>query len=218
VNLSAGPELVKVFKKNKLGKRLLGDEDPFSTDKPLSSEQLEAVQALEKFGVDSYSATILTKTYGAERVIDVVGYHEPELTKTGSKIRKPGAFLRWFLENQMELPITFVSRMRLQHAEAEKRAAEDERSRNQELELAYRVWIDEVVEKAMKERYSTAELDAKIRKVLADNKDEEAFKSVPASFRADVARQVIRKEIKDGMNFPTLGQWMEERSQGKLFA
>jgi hypothetical protein len=218
--LFPGQELLQFLDNQKQEKKQTGTKSP--DDSVMSDSQMHSLKVLLDHGVLPSKARPLAARIQLEKVLDTVDYVMSLAQGRRNRVENPAGLIIYYLENDLSIPPAFIShRKEVERVEACKQ--EEERlSAITELQQAYLLWSDELVEHEMKARYSQAEIKARIRQIIAELRDTEELKGFcrtsTEAQREQMALQVFRKEIKEELALTLFGEWAEKREQGNLFA
>lgn len=183
-------------------------------DAPMSAEQTKALNALLEIGVVPPSkAKSLAANFSPEEVLDQIEY-----VHTLGYIKNLAGFVITQLEGELSVPATFKSKRKAE--EATKRA-EEQQSLEYQLQNAYREWVELRIDEEIRSRYSQAELQVQVRKTIDRIKQDDTLKSffrfAEDQQKEQIATQYLRKEIREELALPLLGQWIESNRQPSLF-
>ena len=214
--MTAGPELVKFLSKNSSERKLQADS--IFDERPLDDAGLAAVTALTSHGVTPEKAQVLVRTFGSERVIDIVDFQEQQIYSTKSRVKNPAGLIIFSLENNLPIPVGFITSRRHREIEDANKADQQRKERQWKLEQAYMKWVEDLIEEQLSARYSPAELQAKINEIVAHRtKTDDLFKRVNSDQKRQLAGQLIRKELKGELEYPGFDVWVAGNAQGQLF-
>lgn len=216
--LAPGPALMCVLRESYPEQRELVAADSEVSKIP-SSPEGEAVRLLKKHGILPAKCSKLVERFGADLVCDTVEYLESQMSSgKRNSVENPAGLIIYSLEKELPVPAGFISSRR---RELMRQAAERDRAKEearQALELAYMRWVEGERQKALVERYSGEELEAKLSEVIKRNsKSDMFFRRVPPAQHRDLAIQLIKKEIRDDLVLPSLEEWQSQNGQIDLF-
>jgi Replication initiator protein A len=214
--LHVGSELTQFMNKYRSDRKLLAESTP---DEPQTTEaDLAAVNRLVEHGVLPDRAQLLVHTYGADRVLDIVEYQEAQMTSKRRSIDNPAGLLVYSLENNLPIPLSFITSRKRKAIEANAKAKEEERDRRHQAQMSYMAWAEAELEQAIATRYSASALQRKVQEVVSQRlKTDLVFKRVDSEQRKKIAMQLIRKEIREELDLPTFDEWLSKHSQFTLF-
>ena len=85
--------------------------------------------------------------------------------------------------------------------------------------LEYQEWREQLVEAELKARYPSSVLTNKINEVAAQRrKTDQVFARVTPDQREKLALQLLRKELREELQLPSLEEWIQSKSQIELFS
>lgn len=213
---AAGSELSNVLRDSRGERKLLPE---IASEDPITIEaQQGAVKALLDHGVLPNKAKQLVLAYGSETVVDMVDYVESQIHTKRNRVANPAGLIIYSLENNLPIPIGFVTSRRRQEMENHSKAEEQRRQQMATLEFGYMQWKEEAIEEAITSRYSATELQAKLNEIVSlRTRTDEMFKKIGSEQRKTYARQFLRKEVRDSLILPTFEEWASGRTQFALF-
>jgi hypothetical protein len=214
--MTAGSELVKFLSRNSNERKL--QADGIFDERPLDDVGVAAVTALTNQGVTPEKALVLTRTFGADRILDIVDYQEQQIYSAQGKIKNPAGLIIFSLENSLPIPVGFITSRRRRDMEAANKVEQQRKERQWNLEQAYVKWVEDLVEEQLCARYSTSELEAKINEIVSHRtKTDDLFKRVNSEQKRHLAGRLIRKEIKGELVYAAFDEWVAGNNQGLLF-
>ena len=223
VVLTPGEELMAILEDTRTERR---DHSPAlsaktSEPEPLKhcQEEQDAIDVLKRYGVLPAKAEKLVVSFGAESVVETVEYLAAQVIEgRRSNINNPAGLIIYSLENSLPVPASFMSSRKLRAIEeAQQRKRTKEQKLMQE-EIAYSTWLDDQQDRAVRERYSPAELEVKLTELarrLAHH--DERVMRMPERSRRDVAFRMLRKEIAAEIELPSIEEWRTAAEQTRLF-
>jgi hypothetical protein len=177
-----------------------------------------AMQALNDQGVLPDRAKTLVQTYGPERVLDIVDYQSSQIKGKSSRVQNPAGLIIFSLENNLPIPVSFVTSRLRKEVQNKAKAADELRQRDAELRISYAESKDARLEEEFAKRFTSSELRAKVQEIILEHgKSDEIFKRVTLEQRQQIALQLIKKEIRDEIGFPSLEEWVLGQTQFSLF-
>jgi hypothetical protein len=160
----------------------------------------------------------LVQTYGPERVLDIVDYQSSQIKGKASRVQNPAGLIIFSLENNLPIPVSFVTTRLRKEVQNKAKAADELRQRDAELRIAYAESKDARLEEEFAKRFTPSELRAKVQEIILEHgKSDEIFKRVTLEQRQQIALQLIKKEIRDEIGFPSLEEWVLGQTQFSLF-
>ena len=85
--------------------------------------------------------------------------------------------------------------------------------------LEYQEWREQLVEAELKARYPSSALANKINEVAAQRRrTDDVFARVTPDQREKLALQLLRKELREELQLPSLEEWIQSKSQIELFS
>jgi hypothetical protein len=216
IRLEAGSGLMSFINKNNGNKRPLVAS--IDDDRALNEYEAAALEALSDQGVMADRAKSLVQTYGADRVLDIVDYQNSQMKGNVNRVQNPAGLIIFSLENNLPIPVSFVTSRLRKEAQNKAKAADELRQRDAELRISYAEYKDAILEKEFAKRFTPAELQAKVQAIISEHgKSDEIFKRVTLEQRQQLALQLIKKEIRDEIGFPSLEEWVLGQTQFSLF-
>jgi len=221
--MNAGEELLRILKNSRPERREISVAEPElinpASFPALSAEEEESLKILQSHGVLPAKAIQLLKEHGPDKVTDTVEYLETRMKRgKRSVVENPAGLIIYSLENSLPMPIGFISSRRRRAADEIIERQRDEQAARREAEFVYERWVDNKRQQALSERYPETELQAKLEEIVSKrSKTDDVFRRVPVKHRADLALQIISKEIRDNLALPSFEEWRSENSQISLF-
>jgi hypothetical protein len=84
--------------------------------------------------------------------------------------------------------------------------------------LEYQEWREQLVEAELKARYPSSALANKINEVATQRRrTDDVFARVTPDQREKLALQLLRKELREELQLPSLEEWAQSKSQIELF-
>jgi hypothetical protein len=202
-------------------KKALPGQRTSAIDAPeFTVESQEALMALLSLGVLSSTANSLIKQYEANYILDLAEYaaHLTREDKNG-RIGNPAGLLIYWLRNEMPVPSSFETSRRRKSAETARQQRSIEEQHRLALDIAYTDWRDQQIERELEKRFPGEELEKKTHEIIEQRrKNDQYFVRVRNEHLPILARQILRKEIREQMELPSLDEWLKTNSQGNLFA
>jgi hypothetical protein len=217
---TAGPELMKFLSKNRSDRQLPSDAGTGAGPtilRPLGDSDMTAVKALLDHGVTPDKAVSLVQIYGSQRVSDVVDYQESQINAKNSRVQNPAGLIIYSLESNLPIPARFVTSRIRKEIDERTNAEREGLQRESSLRVSYEEWKDERLSRAFEEKYPPSVLPATLATIIAKRKEDDIFKRVNHQQRLDLATQLIKKEIRDELNFPSFEDWSAGQTQANLF-
>jgi hypothetical protein len=217
---SAGSELMKFLSKNRSDRQLSSDTGATvgpTILRPLVDSDMAAVKALLDHGVTPDKAVSLVQTFGSQRVSDVVEFQESQIYAKNSRVQNPAGLIIFSLESNLPIPAKFVTSRIRKEIDERTNAEYEERQRESSLRVSYEEWKEKRLSQAFEEKYPASVLPATLAAIIAGRKEDEYFKRVNHQQRLQLATQLIKKEIRDELNFPTFEDWSIGETQANLF-
>jgi hypothetical protein len=178
---------------------------------------MAAVKALLDHGVTPDKAVSLVQTFGSQRVSDVVEFQESQIYAKNSRVQNPAGLIIFSLESNLPIPAKFVTSRIRKEIDERTNAEYEERQRESSLRVSYEEWKEKRLSQAFEEKYPASVLPATLAAIIAGRKEDEYFKRVNHQQRLQLATQLIKKEIRDELNFPTFEDWSIGETQANLF-
>jgi hypothetical protein len=178
---------------------------------------MTAVKALLDHGVTPDKAVSLVQIYGSQRVSDVVDYQESQINARNSRVQNPAGLIIYSLESNLPIPARFVTSRIRKEIDERTNAEREGLQRESSLRVSYEEWKDERLSQAFEEKYPASVLPATLATIIAKRKEDDIFKRVNHQQRLDLATQLIKKEIRDELNFPSFEDWSAGHTQANLF-
>jgi hypothetical protein len=214
VRLEIGSVLAEFLRRHSSSRKALPDK--VIDDRVIDAAQQEAIQSLLDHGVVPDRARELVQTYGCERVIDVVDFQSNQ-AKTNTKIQNLAGLIIFSLTNNLPIPVSYTSIRLRKEAQTKAQAADQRRQRDAEVRIAYEEAKEAALDKAFTQRFSPSQLQAHILATVASRGGDDLFKRVTADQKQVLAMQLIKKEVRDELEFPEFEEWSDSQSQGNLF-
>jgi hypothetical protein len=214
VRMEIGPALADFLRRFSSSRKALSEKA--ADDRVLDAAQQDALQSLLDHGVVPDRARELVQTYGSDRVLDVVDFQANQAT-TNKRIQNLAGLIIFSLTNSLPIPVNFTSRRLRQEAQIKAHAADQRRQREAEVRIAYEEAKEAALEKAFTQRFSPSELQAQIQATVASRGSDDLFKRVTPDQKQVLALQLIKKEVRDELEFPEFEEWADSQSQGNLF-
>ena len=216
IRLEAGSGLMNFINKNSGNRRPLAAN--IDDERTLNESEVAAMQALNDQGVLPDRAKTLVQTYGPERVLDIVDYQSSQIKGKASRVQNPAGLIIFSLENNLPIPVSFVTSRLRKEVQNKAKAADELRQRDAELRIAYAESKDARLEEEFAKRFTPSELRAKVQEIILEHgKSDEIFKRVTLEQRQQIALQLIKKEIRDEIGFPPFEEWVLGQTQFSLF-
>jgi DNA-binding helix-hairpin-helix protein with protein kinase domain len=216
IRLEAGSGLMNFINKNSGNRRPLAAN--IDDERTLNESEVAAMQALNDQGVLPDRAKTLVQTYGPERVLDIVDYQSSQIKGKSSRVQNPAGLIIFSLENNLPIPVSFVTSRLRKEVQNKAKAADELRQRDAELRISYAESKDARLEEEFAKRFTSSELRAKVQEIILEHgKSDEIFKRVTLEQRQQIALQLIKKEIRDEIGFPSLEEWVLGQTQFSLF-
>ena len=214
VRMEIGPALADFLRRFSSSRKALSEKA--ADDRVLDAAQQDALQSLLDHGVVPDRARELVQTYGSDRVLDVVDFQANQAT-ANKRIQNLAGLIIFSLTNSLPIPVNFTSRRLRQEAQIKAHAADQRRQREAEVRIAYEEAKEAALEKAFTQRFSPSELQAQIQATVASRGSDDLFKRVTPDQKQVLALQLIKKEVRDELEFPEFEEWADSQSQGNLF-
>jgi hypothetical protein len=214
IRLEIGSVLAEFLRRHSSSRKALPDK--VIDDRVIDAAQQEAIQSLLDHGVVPDRARELVQTYGCERVIDVVDFQSNQ-AKTNTKIQNLAGLIIFSLTNNLPIPVSYASIRLRKEAQTKAQAADQRRQRDAEVRIAYEEAKEAALDKAFTQRFSPSQLQAHILATVASRGGDDLFKRVTADQKQVLAMQLIKKEVRDELEFPEFEEWSDSQSQGNLF-
>jgi hypothetical protein len=213
--LSPGDELMRILAITH--KKQIGPST--SADTELSAARQEALSALIAHGIAPAKAMDLVSRRDPETVIDQTEYVASQTaTDRRGRIENPAGLLIYTIENNLPLPADFVTSRRKRAQQEQRLKAQKEKDRETTVWLEYQEWREQLVEAELKARYPNSALEIKINEVAAQRRrTDEVFARVAPNQRENLALQLLRKELREELQLPSLEEWIQSKSQIELF-
>ena len=126
--------------------------------------------------------------------------------------------LIYTIENNLPLPADFVTSRRKRAQQEQRLKAQKEKDQETAVWLEYQEWREQLVEAELKARYPSSALANKINDVAAQRRrTDEVFARVTPDQREKLALQLLRKELREELQLPSLEEWIQSKSQIELF-
>ena len=212
IRLEIGPVLADFLRR--YSRKALPDKIP--DDRVIDVTQQEAIQSLLDHGVVPIRAKELVQTYGSERVLDVVDFQSNQ-AKTNTKISNLAGLIIFSLTDSLPIPVSYMSKRLRKEAQTKAHAADQRRQREAEVRIAYEEAKAAALDEAFAQRFSPSELQSHIQATIASRAGDDLFKRVTAEQKQVLALQLIKKEVRDELEFPEFEEWADSQSQGNLF-
>ncbi|HEY4049501.1 MAG TPA: hypothetical protein VGM27_21775, partial [Acidobacteriaceae bacterium] len=191
-----------------------------SADAELSAARQEALSALIAHGIAPAKAIDLASRCDPETIIDQAEYVASRTaTDRRGRIENPAGLLIYTIENNLPLPADFVTGRRKRAQQEQRLKAQKEKDRETELWLEYQEWREQLVEAELKARYPGPELACKIDEVASQRRrTDQVFARVTPDQREKLALQLLRKELREELQLPSLEEWIQSKNQIELFS
>jgi hypothetical protein len=191
-----------------------------SADTELSAVRQEALSALIAHGIAPAKGMDLVSRFDPETVIDQTEYVASQTaTDRRGRIENPAGLLIYTIENNLPLPADFVTSRRKRAQQEHRLKAQKEKDRETAVWLEYQEWREQLVEAELKARYPSSVLTNKINEVAAQRrKTDQVFARVTPDQREKLALQLLRKELREELQLPSLEEWIQSKSQIELFS
>jgi hypothetical protein len=191
-----------------------------SAETELSAARQEALSALIAHGIAPTKAMDLVSRCDPEMVIDQTEYVASQTaTDRRGRIENPAGLLIYTIENNLPLPADFVTSRRKRAQQEHRLKAQKEKDRETAVWLEYQEWREQLVEAELKARYPSSVLTNKINEVAAQRrKTDQVFARVTPDQREKLALQLLRKELREELQLPSLEEWIQSKSQIELFS
>lgn len=221
VVLVPGEELISVLENTRPERRdqLAALPAPDPVHVKLSADEQRAADELRSFGVLPAKALKLVATFGAEAVLETVEYLAAQVIEGKRKtVDNPAGLIIYSLENALPVPSSFMSSRKRQAAEE---AQNHRRAKEQRLiqeQIAYSEWLDDQQNRVVRDHFSDAELEAKLKEVIASMAQrDERVRRMNEKARRDVAFRSLRKELASEVSLPSFDEWRTTNEQTRLF-
>jgi Replication initiator protein A len=213
--LSPGDELMRILAITH--KKQIGPNTSAETE--LSAARQEALSALIAHGIAPAKAMDLVSRCDPETVIDQTEYVASQTaTDRRGRIENPAGLLIYTIENNLPLPADFVTSRRRRAQQEQRLKAQKEKDRETTVWLEYQEWREQLVEAELKARYPSSALANKINEVAVQRRrTDEVFARVTPDQREKLALQLLRKELREELQLPSLEEWVQSKSQIELF-
>jgi hypothetical protein len=193
-----------------------GEEE---TQLDLTEVTQNAIEALLSRGISPAKADSLTHQVDPQTIVDQIEYAEFLLSRDRrGKFDNPAGFIIYTIENQVPVPINFVTS---RHVREQQRLAEQQVERDIrifELRMEYEQWVEKQVEEDIAGRYPGAELRKKLKTVISHRvHTDERFSKMASQHQEALSLQFLRKDTQDDLALPSFEQWCENTHQLKLF-
>jgi uncharacterized membrane protein YkoI len=185
-------------------------------DRVIDATQQEAIQSLLDHGVVPNRARELVQTYGSERVLDVVDFQSNQ-AKANAKIQNLAGLIIFSLTDSLPIPVSYMSKRLRKEAQTKADAADQRRQQEAEVRIAYEEAKAAALDEAFAQRFSPSELQSHIQATVASRAGDDFFKRVTAEQKQVLALQLIKKEVREELEFPEFEEWADSQSQGNLF-
>jgi hypothetical protein len=213
--LCPGDELMRILAITH--KKQIGPNTSANTE--LSAAHQEALNALVAHGITPAKAMNLVSRCDPETVIDQIEYVASQTaTDRRGRIENPAGLLIYTIENNLPLPANFVTSRSKRVQQEQRLKAQQERHRETAMFLEYQEWREQLVEAELKARYPSSELANKINEVATQRRrTDQVFARVSPDQREKLALQLLRKELREELQLPSLEEWIQSKSQIELF-
>lgn len=213
--MSPGTELLRIIQDSRSEPREVVVVEP----PPSLSEAAEnAVRLLMKHGIAAAKARDLAQRFDADTITDTVEYFECEQRAGKRKqIENPSGLIIWSLEHQAPVPAGFISSRR---KEEMRQAEERERARQNaliSLRTTYENWFEHKCLETLNLQYPGSKLQEKLEEIVKGKRKDIYFARVSAEQRLKMAKQLLLREIREGLSVPTFEEWSTENRQIDLF-
>lgn len=217
IMLAPGSELLELLSNSRTERR----DVPTSTVavEYLSPAQEAAISSLLDHGVLPVKARDLVVANDPNKIVDIVDYLQSQISSgRRNNVENPAGLIIYSIEHNLPVPSKFLTgRRKKEINQAEQHELEQKRSLAK-AEVAYLKWKDQKVGEGLAVRYSASELERKISEVVIQAcRTDESFRRIPAPKRAEVALQIISKEVRSDLMLPTFEEWWAGQSQIPLF-
>jgi hypothetical protein len=126
--------------------------------------------------------------------------------------------LIYTIENNLPLPADFVTSRRKRAQQEQQLKAQKEKDQETAVWLEYQEWREQLVEAELKARYPSSALANKINEVATQRRrTDDVFARVTPDQREKLALQLLRKELREELQLPSLEEWAQSKSQIELF-
>ncbi len=224
VVLMAGEELIAILTNTRPERReslpTLSDGARGEADtSSLKDEEQEALNLLKQYGVVPSKASKLLSIYGHDKVIETVEYLVAQAIEGKRKnIDNPAGLIIYSLESKLPVPPSFVTSRK-------RKAAEEIQNRKQlkdrmmlRHEITYAQWLEDQQDRAIRERYSDAELELKLCELVAAlTRSDERVRRMAETSRRELAYIGLRREIAAEKGLPGFEEWRHSIEQTRLF-
>ena len=136
------------------------------------------------------------KPTGLRRVLDIVDYQSSQIKGKSSRVQDPAGLIIFSLENNLPIPVSFVTSRLRKEVQNKAKAADELRQRDAELRISYAESKDARLEEEFAKRFTSSELRAKIQEIILEHGKSDKNR-VTLEQRQQIALQLIKKEIRD---------------------
>jgi hypothetical protein len=149
-------------------------------------------------------------------VLDVVDFQSNQ-AKANAKIQNLAGLIIFSLTDSLPIPVSYMSKRLRKEAQTKADAADQRRQREAEIRIAYEEAKAAALDEAFAQRFSPSELQSHIQATVASRASDDFFKRVTAEQKQVLALQLIKKEVREELEFPEFEEWADSQSQGNLF-
>jgi hypothetical protein len=185
-----------------------------------SMEEQEALVALLSIGVTPpRKAESIVKHNDPLYILDLVEYARwTKAQDKSGKILNISGLLLWWIKEDMPIPPDFVTSRKRRLAEKQRLQREIEEQQLYELDVAYEQWKTAEIDKEVARQYPGDTLDAGLSRIIDDKiKKDKAFRQIPESQHRNIALQLLKREVREAIALPSLGEWKSRHVQRSLF-
>ncbi len=223
--LTPGDELLRLLDNSRPERRetsIQADSSPMEAPDDLATgrgTQQVVLEQLQKHGILPSKAKQLLDRYGSAYITDTIEYLESQIeSKKGKQVANPAGLIIYSLENNLPIPVGFVTSRQRHVTEEEITNEKGQRHAALKARLAYADWCDWQTQKAIDTRYSEVELSDTLAKIAAKrSRTDKHFSCVLPADRNILALQILRQEVRGGLVLPHFEEWLLLKPQKELF-